>query len=72
MKFGNLEQKLELSNQNICKKFLKNNAHIQEIVKKSMKRAVKLKFKFDMHLKQADSKIKFFRLRRSKEKKFDR
>jgi hypothetical protein len=28
MKFGHLEQKLELSNQNMCKKFLKNNAHI--------------------------------------------
>jgi hypothetical protein len=28
MIFGRLEQKLELSNQNMCKKFLKNNAHI--------------------------------------------
>jgi hypothetical protein len=28
MKFGHLEQKLELSNQNMCKKFFKNNAHI--------------------------------------------
>jgi hypothetical protein len=28
MKFGHLEQKFELSNQNMCKKFLKNNGHI--------------------------------------------
>jgi hypothetical protein len=28
MKFWHLEQKLEWSNQNMCKKFLKNNAHI--------------------------------------------
>jgi hypothetical protein len=27
MKFGHLEQKLELSYQNMCKKILKNNAH---------------------------------------------
>jgi hypothetical protein len=33
MKFGHLEQKLELSNQNMCKKFLKNNAPIQISVK---------------------------------------
>jgi hypothetical protein len=33
MKFGHLEQKLELSNQNMCKKFLKNNAHIPSRVK---------------------------------------
>jgi hypothetical protein len=30
MKFGHLEQKLELSNQNMCKKFLKNKAHIKD------------------------------------------
>jgi hypothetical protein len=29
MEFGHLKQKFELSNQNMCKKFLKNNAHIQ-------------------------------------------
>jgi hypothetical protein len=29
MKFGHLEQKLDLRNQNISEKFLKNNAHIQ-------------------------------------------
>jgi hypothetical protein len=28
MKFGHLEQKFEISNQNMCKKFLKNNAHM--------------------------------------------
>jgi hypothetical protein len=29
MTFGHLEQKLELSIQSMCKKFLKNNAHIK-------------------------------------------
>jgi hypothetical protein len=33
MKFGHLEQTLEWSNQNMCKKFLKNNAQILNMIK---------------------------------------
>jgi hypothetical protein len=29
IKFGHLEQKLEFSNQNMCRKSLKNNAHVK-------------------------------------------
>jgi hypothetical protein len=36
MKFGHLEQKLELSNQNMCKKFLKNNAHMRQTDEKNI------------------------------------
>jgi hypothetical protein len=34
MKFGHLEQKTKSSNQHMCRKFLKNNAHITVLNKK--------------------------------------
>jgi hypothetical protein len=41
MKFGHLEQKFELNNQNMSKKFLKNNAHMWK-VKNTSKFTLKL------------------------------
>jgi hypothetical protein len=44
MNFGHLEQKLELRNQNMCKKFLKNNAHIRVI---KIRKAIFWRYQFD-------------------------
>jgi hypothetical protein len=46
MKFGHLEQKLELSNQSICKKLLKNNAHIGTLFYIPSKNISKIIFAF--------------------------